>query len=565
MFANLAQMHRATCEKYGPRTALRHKQNGLYRDLTWKAFRTQADWAAAGLIQLGISPGDRVSLFSENRYEWMIADRAMQSAAVVNVPLHAPLAPKQVAYQVGHSGARGIFVSTQGQANKVYEVLHELPNVEFIISFDAIEPPAQSKVKVLTWEGLKHRGRQTGEAGAAEIAKREAALGPEDLATIIYTSGTTGNPKGVMLTHKNLVSNTVNTLQVTDVGPDDVLLSWLPYSHIYARTVDLYVTALAGMTVALGENVDTLLINLAETQPTWMTSVPRFYEKVWGHVEQLPADQRKVALHRLFGRRIKQLSSGGAPLPKHVCEGFFAADLPLIEGYGLTETSPVLSFNKLEDYKIGTVGKAIPEVEFKIADDGEILTRGPQVMEGYWKDPEATAAAIEKDGWFHTGDVGFIDEQGFLTITDRKKDLIITSGGKNIAPSELERILVTDVFIDQAVVYGDGRNFVTALLVPSLPHLELRAKQLKVKLDVQDGFIRNPELIDFYAERVKQVMESVSKPERVKKFLLLAKPFSIESDELTATLKVRRRHIIQKYEQQLAALYAAGERGDEGD
>jgi long-chain acyl-CoA synthetase len=253
-------------------------------------------------------------------------------------------------------------------------------------------------------------------------------------------------------------------------------------------------------------------MNLAETQPTWMTSVPRFYEKVWGHVEQLPAEQRKIALKRLFGRRIKQLSSGGAPLPKHVCEGFFEADLPLLEGYGLTETSPVVSFNNLDNCKIGSVGKAIPEVEFKIAEDGEILTRGPQVMRGYWKDEEATAEAIV-DGWFYTGDVGFLDDEGYLTITDRKKDLIITSGGKNIAPSELERILVSDVFIDQAVVYGDGRNFVSAVLVPSFPHLELRAKQLSVEIDIQDEFIRNPELIEFFDERVKHVMDSVSNPQ----------------------------------------------------
>ncbi len=552
MFANLAQMHRATCEKYGPRIALRYKDNGLYRNLSWDAYRSQADDAAAGLIELGVEPGDRVSLFSPNRYEWMIADRAMQSAGAVNVPLHAPLAPKQVEYQVGHSEARGIFVSDQPQADKVFEVLDGLPNLEFVISFEPIEAP--SKLKSLTWEGLKQRGHQTGEKGTSEIAKREAQVAATDLATIIYTSGTTGNPKGVVLTHGNLVSNTVNTLQITDVGADDVLLSWLPYSHIYARTVDLYVTTLAGMTVALGENVDALLQNLAETQPTWMTSVPRFYEKVWGHVEQIPAEQRKIALRKLFGRRLKQLSSGGAPLPKHVCEGFFEADLPLLEGYGLTETSPVLSFNNLDNCKIGTVGKAIPGVEFKIADDGEILTKGPQVMQGYWKNPEATAEAIV-DGWFHTGDVGFLDDEGYLTITDRKKDLIITSGGKNIAPSELERILVTDVFIDQAVVYGDGRNFVSAILVPSFPHMELRAKQLGVEVDIQDEFIRNPELIEFFNERVQNVMESVSNPERVKKFLILGRAFTLESDELTATLKVRRRHIIQKYEKQLAALY----------
>lgn len=551
-YANLAQMHRATCDKLGGRTALRYKQFGMYRDLSWDAYRRQADWAAAGLIELGVNPGDRIAMFSENRYEWMVADRAIQSAAAVNVPLHAPLAPKQVEYQVGHSESRGIFVSNQAQANKVFEVLDDLPNLEFLISFEPITPPAGCSIKTLTWEGLKHRGRKAG--NEAEIAKREAKLAPADLATIIYTSGTTGNPKGVMLTHGNLVSNTVNTLKVTSVDANDILLSWLPYSHIYARTCDLYLPTLTGMTVALGESVDTLLVNLAETQPTWMTSVPRFYEKVWAAVEALPADQRGAQLRRIFGARMRQLSSGGAPLPKHVGEGFFQAGLPLLEGYGLTETSPVLSFNSLTAHRVGTVGKAIPGVEFKIADDGEILTRGPQVMKGYWKNPEATAEAIV-DGWFHTGDVGVMDGDGYLTITDRKKDLIITSGGKNIAPSELERILVSDAFIDQAVVYGDGRNYVSAMLVPNFPHLESKAKELGIQIKLDGEFISNPEILKFYQSRVEHVMKEVSNPERVKKFLLLGRPFSLDADELTATLKVRRRHIINKYEEQLAGLY----------
>ena len=378
----------------------------------------------------------------------------------------------------------------------------------------------------------------------------------DDLATIIYTSGTTGNPKGVMLTHRNLVLNAETTLEIGPQPPTDVLLSWLPYSHIYARTCDLYVPVMAGSTVALAESMDTLVLNLAETRPSTLTSVPRFYEKVWTRVEQLPLDARDAALKKIFGPRIRQLSSGGAPLPKHVCQGFFEAGLPLLEGYGLTETSPVVSFNTVDNFRIGTVGRAIPGVEIKIAPDGEILVRGPNVMKGYWRNPEATSEAIEKEGWFHTGDVGNLDADGYLSITDRKKDLIITSAGKNIAPSELERLLVSDIYIDQAVVYGDGRRFVSALVVPNFEQLRQKAAELKCTLEsTPDGFIDVRCIHEFLAQRIDAVMQQVSNPERVKKFLVLDRPFQVDADELTATLKVRRNHILRKYEPKLAALY----------
>jgi long-chain acyl-CoA synthetase len=357
-----------------------------------------------------------------------------------------------------------------------------------------------------------------------------------------------------MLTHGNLVFNSEATLTVSEIFPGDTLLSWLPYSHIYARLCDHYLTTLCGLVVALADSIDTLILNLAEVQPTWLTAVPRFYEKVWTSVEHLPPDERTAKLHKIFGPRLRHLSSGGAPLPRHVCQAFFDAGIPLLEGYGLTETSPVISFNSRENARIGTVGLPVPGVEVKIADDGEILTRGPHVMQGYWRNPEATAETII-GGWLHTGDVGEIDADGYLKITDRKKDLIITSAGKNIAPSELERLLVSDPYIDQAVVYGDGRKYVSALIAPNFPSLEQKAAELGCTVQYACGFITTPAIVDFFEKRIADVMQSVSNPERVKKFLLLDRPFQLESDELTATLKVRRRHIIQKYEAQLAALY----------
>ena len=551
---NLCELHRQTADRMGSRVAMRHKRDGLFCDLSWTDYRRQADEAAAGLIAAGVQPGDRVAILSENRFEWLIADHAILSCGAADVPLHAPLVAAQVAYQVGHSESRGVIVSGQAQANKVFDVLDSLPLLEFLVAFEPITAPANCRLKLLTWDGLKRHGWQMGPCGRQEVARREAAITGSSLATIIYTSGTTGNPKGVMLSHDNLLTNAVGTGKISFLEPDDLLLSWLPYSHIYARTVDHYLTTWAGITIALAESIETLIADLDAVHPTWLTAVPRFYEKVWNSVADLPADERDDRLRKIFGPRIKQLTSGGAPLPQHVCRAFHAAGFPLLEGYGLTESSPVIAFNNTESFKIGSVGRTIENVDVRIADDGEILTRGPHVMQGYWKNPEATAETI-RDGWLLTGDVGKLDDEGFLSITDRKKDLFVTSAGKNIAPSELERLLTSDSFIDQAVVYGDGRHFISALIVPNEPLLRAEAAKLNCEWTVADGFVTSETLIAFVQSRIDALMQVVSQPERVKRCLLLDKPFQLVEDELTATMKVRRRHILAKYERELAALY----------
>jgi long-chain acyl-CoA synthetase len=552
---NLSTMHRATAARLGPRTALRFKRDGLYHDLSWTDYRRRADRAAAGLIERGIRPGDRVGLLAENSADWLTADVAILATGAADVPIHAPSAPPQVEYQLGHSGARAVVVSNQAQADKVLASIDRLPDLELLVSFAPVD--ARGRVAQVTWEGLIHAGAQQGDFGLGLVGKREEALGRDDLATIIYTSGTTGNPKGVMLTHGNLLSNAESTDQSNPLRPDDVLLSFLPYSHIYARTTDHNLTAMTGITVCLAESPDTLVLNLAETQPTWMTAVPRFYEKVWAGVEALSPEARSAALRRIFGPRIRRLSSGGAPLPKHLAAGFVAAGLPLFEGYGLTESSPVISFNSPDHHKIGSVGLAIPGVEIKTAADGEILTRGPHVMKGYWKDEAATRAAIV-DGWLHTGDVGRIDADGFLTITDRKKDLIVTSGGKNIAPSVLEGLLVAEPLIDQAVVFGDGRQFVSALLVPNFEGLRAALGADHGAPKAEGDLIVDEKARALVQRSVDHALQSVSQPERVKAFLLLARPFTLEANEVTTTMKVRRGHILSKYRDRLEALYAGG-------
>lgn len=548
---NLCHLHRTMSRRMGDKIAMRFPSLGRFRDISYRDVRRQADRAAAGLITLGIAPGDRVGILSENRVEWPIADLGILSAGAADVTMHAPLSADQVEYQLGHSEARGVLVSNQDQADKVIARLDDLPDLEFLVSFESVTLP-ESRLLQLSWQGLCHRGARA--SLDDQIASREQALDSSSLATLIYTSGTTGNPKGVMLTHGNLLSNVESMIPIAFLEPDDILLSWLPYSHVYARLTDNYLATGAGITVALAAGIDTLIDDLDTIKPTWLTAVPRFYEKIWAGVEALDPDTRANRLKTIFGPRIRQLNSGGAPLPRHVCDGFDQAGLPILEGYGLTETSPVISFNHAEAYRFGSVGLPIPGVEVRIAQDGEILTRGPHVMAGYWKNPEATEAVIV-DGWFHTGDVGTIDEDGFLSITDRKKDLFVTSAGKNVAPAVIERLLTTDPLFDQAVVYGDGRNFISAVVVPNLPLLETLATTNDTTVETADGLITSPELLAIIDSKVSELMESVSQPERVKKCLVLDKPFQLENDELTATLKVRRRHIIAKYEDRLEAFY----------
>jgi long-chain acyl-CoA synthetase len=369
----------------------------------------------------------------------------------------------------------------------------------------------------------------------------------------MYTSGTTGNPKGVMLTHGNLLSNVEAVLASEPAHPDDVELCWLPFSHIYARTVDHYRTLAAGILLALAESPDTLVRDLAEVQPTHMNSVPRFYEKVLAAVG--PACLRGV-----FGLRIKSLCSGGAPLPLPVAEAYRAAGLLLLQGYGLTESSPVISFNRTTRYKIETVGPALEGVEMKIAPDGEVLTRGPHVMKGYWNNPPATAEAL-KGGWLHTGDLGSIDADGFLKITGRKKELMVLSNGKKLVPSYIEGLLVGDPCIDQAAVNGEGKNFLTALIVPHWDNVRQALETAKPtagtpwRSQSEEALGRHPAVRTLLQERIAAALKDVSSWEQVKKIVVLPRPFTVAADELTVSLKLRRNVVLAKYREELEQLY----------
>ena len=548
-FRNLTEMLRIQAERLGPRPALRWKRHGLYHDLSWERYRADTLACAAALIDAGVRPGDRVGLLSENRLEWLIADMGILAAAAINVPPHAPLTARQILFQLADAGVCWLFVSTRTQWEKVRAVRAELPMLRGVVVFAS----AAAGGDAISWGGFLQRGRQVLGKYQGELREREAASGWEDLATIMYTSGTTGNPKGVMLTHGNLVSNVCAVLEVGPVQPDDLVLTWLPFSHIYARTVDHYKTIAAGIPLALAESAETVVANLEETRPTHLNAVPRFYEKVFTAVATSDPAKTAKRLRDVFGPRMKWLGAGGAPLPVPVAEAYHKAGLLIYQGYGLTESAPVISFNRENRCRIGTVGEAIPGVEIRIGPDGEVLTRGPHVMKGYWNNTEATAEALQ-DGWLHTGDLGELDADGHLRITGRKKELLVLSNGKKVVPNYIEGLLLGDSCIDQAVVVGEGRNFLSALIVPHWANVReaLQAEGVAV-----DGELTASRAVQgLLRRRIDRALSEVSNCEQIKKFVVLPQPFSVDKEELTVSLKLRRNVIGEKYKLLIDGLYA---------
>jgi long-chain acyl-CoA synthetase len=552
-FRNIAEAHRRQAERLGPQVAVRYKRGGHFQDLTWSAYRADVLACAAALVEAGVRPGDRVGLLGENRVEWMIADLGILAAGGVTVSPHAALSARQIHFQMHDAGARRLFVSTAAQYDKVRQVRDELPGLEGVVALD----PAAAGAGVASWDDFLRRGRLSLARREAELARREASLGPSDLATIMYTSGTTGNPKGVMLSHGNILSNVAQCLEAEPILPDDVALCWLPLSHIYARTCDFYEPVIAGTLVCLSESVETVVADIAEVRPTHISCVPRFYEKLLASVGSPDPAVTSKRLRDLFGPRIRFLGAGGAPLPWSIEQTLLAAGLPILPGYGLTESAPVLSFNRTSRSKPGTAGMVLPGVEIKIAPDGEILARGPNIMPGYWNNPEATAEAI-RDGWLHTGDLGTLDADGFLTITGRKKELLVLSNGKKVVPTQLEGLLVADDCIDQAVVYGEGRHFLTALLVPHWGNLRRAiadgGRQVPESA-TEDELAVHPAVRDEFRKRVSLRLADVAGYEQVKKFHVLPRPFTVAAGELTVSLKTRRGVIFERYHAELEALY----------
>ncbi len=539
----LPTVFRKQADRLGHRVAVRRRVWGMPCELRWSEYREAVDACALSLIGADIEPGDRVAILSENRLEWLIADMAILSAGAVNVPLHAPLSSAQAHYQLDNAGVKWIFVSNLSQYRKIEEARAQLPELRGIVVFDDAPAP-----QAISWRSFLQRGRSASPETKAELRRRLAHRSADDLATIIYTSGTTGHPKGVMLTHRNLLSNAQAVAGISSFGLHSVFLGWLPFSHIYARTVDIYLTVVVGATLCLADSPETVIADLALFQPTNMSGVPRFYEKVLASLQTGNPADLPVRLRSIFGSRIDFLCSGGAPLPLAVAQAYRDAGMLLLQGYGLTESSPVITFNRKDAYKIESVGQPIPGVEVRIADDGEILTRGPHVMPGYWKLPDETAIAL-KENWLHTGDLGQLDAEGFLHITGRKKELLVLSNGKKVVPSQIEGVLLADPCIDQVVVCGEGRNFLGAIVVP---HVNNLAEALGVpvsEVEAQSG------TADFLLARIRKALAHVANWEVVRKIIVRAEPFSVARDELTVSLKLRRGVILANHRDAIEAMY----------
>ncbi len=580
---------------------MRYKAAGEYVSIPAREFREEVELAAFGLVDAGIEPGDRIALLSENRPGWALADLATLSCGAWSVPIYTSLVPDEVQYILEDSGARAVVVSDAEQLEKVLAVRDRCPDLRCVVTLDPIESDAE---RVFPARELVERGRARREAEPGLVEARRAGIEPEDTATILYTSGTTGRPKGVMLSHHNLVSNTLDALHSLEIHTSDVHLSFLPLSHSFERTAGYYIMMWAGVSIAYAESVDTVMQNMQEIQPTVMTSVPRLYEKMYSKVLQRASDaggmtkslvfwarrvgiawaeaevegrgagpwlglQQAVADRLVFrklrartGGRLRFYVSGGAPLAPVIAKFFYAAGLPILEGYGLTETSPVIAVNTFDALRFGTVGRPIRNVEVRIEPDperrhgdGEILVRGPNVMQGYYHLPDKTAEVLDADGWFHTGDIGHLDADGFLSITDREKDLIKTSGGKYIAPQPLENELKTSKWVSQAVVVGNRRKYASVLIVPNFDTLEAWARERGLPADDHEALVEAEPVRELYEGLLEDLNRDKASYETLKKVRLLPDDFSIAAGELTPTLKVKRRVIEERYEDLIDTMY----------
>jgi long-chain acyl-CoA synthetase len=540
---------------------------------------------ARALREWGISKGDRVAILSENRPEWTIADFACLLIGAVVVPVYTTLTGEQTAYILADSGARAIFVSTEKQLQKVQSIQTQT-QLERIVVMDGVETAHAVHMQRLMHDGPKERDAQFDSAARLIEA--------DDLATIIYTSGTTGTPKGAMLTHGNLASNIAHSLSGFAVRGGEISISFLPLSHVTARHVDFAMLS-RGVTLAYVSFLDQLPQALLEVCPTIFVGVPRVYEKIHGQVDlkakgfpkkwiyrwalslgrthrtRILADLPPASLgwklaNRLvyskvragMGGRAEVFISGGAPLGRELAEWYADIGIRIDEGYGLTETSPVIAVNSPKAHKLGTVGKTLPNIEVRIAEDGEILVRGPSVFKGYWNRPQETQAAFI-DGWFKTGDIGNLDSEGFLSVTDRKKDLIKTSGGKFIAPQPLENSLKHNALIGEAVIMGDKRKFPAVLIAPYFQVLEDWARANQIPFASREELVAHPKVQALYEGIVVDLNRNLARYEQLKKVILIAEEFSSENGALTASMKLRRRVVEERYRARIEAMYAEAE------
>ena len=591
MVTTLSELFLNTVKSYPKPDFMLAKKDGVFAPISTDDFGTRVRRLALGLKDLGFAKGDKLVILSENRPEWTVTDFAGICQGGITVPIYTTLVPEQVKYIINDSDAKIVVVSDESQWAKIEAVKADLPEVKHFITL----LPKAPAPGVLTFDAVLARGKALEAARPGLFGELAAAIRPGDVASIIYTSGTTGVPKGVILTHANFVSNITTVSTIIIFTAADTVLSFLPLSHILERMVT-FTYIYKGCTIAYAESVEAVAQNLIEVRPHIMVSVPRVFEKIyakvmdnvlkssglkrkiffWGVKVGKAAGEKRLAkqpikgilkfkhnlAHKLVfskviaktGGRVRFFVSGGAPLSKDIAEFFYALGLVVLEGYGLTETSPAISINTFENLKFGSVGKPIPGVEVKIAPDGEILTRGPNVMKGYYKKLAETLEVFDGD-WLKTGDIGVIDGEGFLTITDRKKDLIVTAGGKNIAPQPIENILKINPYIANAVVIGDKRRFVSALIVPNYEKLEEYANFNKIPFADRAELVKSETIINFLRSEIDRATPNLASYERIKKIAVLDRDFEIAREEMTPSLKIRRNIVQQKYGTVIDALY----------
>ena len=572
---------------------LNYKRGDSWIPISSDELLARAKAIAAGLHAIGVQRGDRVALLSESRVEWTLTDASSIFAGAIDVPIYPTLTPPQVRYILNDSGSRVLIVENREKFLELKAALGECPQVKQVIIFD---PEGVSPDEALTLAQLEEKGRELLQRQPDYFERSVAASQPEDLATIIYTSGTTGEPKGVMLTHSNLVSNLIDSSGHLNFGEQDIALSVLPLSHVFERQA-MYMYLYRGIAVYFAESLLTIGPNLREVRPTVLVGVPRIFEKIYARIRERAAEAgklsaimlawsvsvgREYAKHQLahqpipaflklkhriasklvfskwqaaFGGRMRLLISGGAALPEDLQYIYIGAGIQIVQGYGLTETSPVITTSTIEGNRVGTVGTAIPHVEIRIASDGEIEVRGPNVMRGYYNKPEETRAVFTSDGWFKTGDVGALDQDGFLRITDRKKELFKTSGGKYIAPQPIEQAIKASRFVNQVVLIGAERKFPAALVVPVWEQLESYCKLKGIEVKSRAELCRHPRIVDLLQRQIDSLTPNLARYEKIKKVALLENELTMEGGELTPTLKVKRRVIDQKYRDVIERLY----------
>ncbi len=593
----IPELYQFLTEEYKPAAEdfiIHRKVDGKYKGISYNELKEETNSFAYGLSSLGVGKGVKVAIISENRPEWVYSDFAILALSGIDVPLFPSLTSDSIEFILNNSESKGVIISNKFQLNKIRKIIDKCKYIKFIIVLNESDFDADVE-NLYTFKQVQELGNSHMPRHPNLLEDSIKQIDENDVCTLIYTSGTTGEPKGVILTHKNIMSNVNSTLETFPITEDDVFLSFLPLCHSFERMAGYYTAFAAGSPVYYAESIETVAANLIEVKPTIMTSVPRLFERIYSkiikNVDSQPEKKQKIfygalkigneyanakrvgkislllrikhkvadklvfkKLKEKTGGKLRFFISGGAALPRELGEFFESTGIIIIEGYGLTESSPVISANRFDDYKFGTVGKPLPGVEVKIASDGEILARGPNIMQGYYKNRKETEATL-KDGWLHTGDIGVFDADGFLMITDRKKHLFKTSAGKYIAPTPIENTFLASKFIDQFIVIGDRRMFLSALVVPDFESLKEYADSHKIPYASEEDLTKNDKIYKLLEQDMNQLQKKLANYERIRRFSVLHKPFTVESGEITPSLKIRRKAIESNYGELIEQMY----------